>query len=473
MSKKLRAHIADIINVQKTIASINWQLETNALPTNSVDSWLETLNTLTTYEQRLTLDPKFGDLLRKIKPRNKVERLMVDNWREIRADAKKVPEKLNCALQEVSNTTTLQWKSSETFEQVLPSLENLVSLTKEWANCFEGDQYNSLIECFEPGFDSDYITSVFDTLKPKLIDLHSRGKRAKFENCSLNIANTAEVKRKLWNVAANALRYDLSKGQVAVTVHPFMQAFDKNDVRVAVNDNVDSVRSFYGAMHEMGHAIYEQNIADELNNTGVGSPFSSALHESQSLFCEQYLGKSELFWNENYENVFEMPGNRESVQSVLTRLRSFDPNNVIRLQASELDYGLHIILRFELEKALFSGQLEPREMREFFNELTLQYFGRYPENDKEGVLQDTHWYSGLFGYFPSYLFGAIFAAQLWDSLKAKQNTQEMLVWLKDNIHVHGGTRDYKTTLKDVTGDEMPNVSLYTDWLEKEFSLAEV
>jgi Zn-dependent M32 family carboxypeptidase len=132
MSKKLKSHIANIINVQKTIASINWQLETNALPANSVDSWLETLNTLTTYEQRLTLDSKFGDLLRKVKPRNKVERLMVDNWREIRIDAKKVPEKLACALQEVSNTTTLHWKSSETFEQVL--LERLVSLTKEWAS---------------------------------------------------------------------------------------------------------------------------------------------------------------------------------------------------------------------------------------------------------------------------------------------------------------------------------------------------
>jgi carboxypeptidase Taq len=303
--------------------------------------------------------------------------------------------------------------------------------------------------------------------------LHSRAKRIKFENGSLNITNSIETKRKLWNTAAKALGYDLTRGQIAVTVHPFMQAFDKNDVRVAVNDNVDSISSFYGAMHEMGHAIYEQNIADELNNTGMGSPFSSALHESQSLFCEQYLGKSELFWNENYENVFELPVNSTSVRNVVTQLRAFDQNNVVRLRASELDYGLHIILRFELEKALFSGQLEPKQMREFFNELTMQYFGRYPENDKEGVLQDTHWYNGLFGYFPSYLFGAIFAAQLWDLLKNKQNTQEVLLWLKDNIHVHGGTRDYKSTLNDVTGDEMPNVSLYTNWLEKEFSLVEV
>lgn len=466
MSKLLNKHIKTILQLQNASALISWDLETLA-PVSSHEEWGAVSGHLSGLAHKMTTDAKFYRMLKKARPRTPLAQETVDFWIENYREAKKVPVKLVENLDEANAVCSSAWKECSSFEEIYPHLEKVVNLTKQWADCFEGNPYNSLIECYDPDVSVDYISNVFDPVKDELINLR-KSVNVDIKCDYFKHAEPVDYEN-LWKFAARWLKFSFKKGVTAKTVHPFMQSFGKNDVRVAMNA-LNPKSSFYGAVHEMGHGIYEQNVADELAWTGFGSPLSTGLHESQSLFCEQFLFKSELFWREAFDEFggqFLLPGT--SLETFLGSLREYDPDNVVRLCATELDYGLHIMLRFDLERALFSGEISVKEMNDRFNDLTMQYFGRYPKDFRhEGMGQDIHWFCGLYGYFPCYLLGAMTASQLWASLKDSPNVETVIKWLNDNVHAHGGRRDFKQTLQALTGDEKPNTKIYVDWLKNEF-----
>lgn len=229
--------------------------------------------------------------------------------------------------------------------------------------------------------------------------------------------------------------------------------YDEHDFRVAL----------LGTIHEGGHALYEQNISETLAGTFAGSASSFGIHESQSLFMEKFVGQNERFWRANYPVLQRYAGGTfddVSFDEFFFALNESKPS-FIRIEADELTYCLHIIVRYELEKALFSEELEVKDLPKAWNEKMKDYFGIVPATDAEGVLQDVHWPSGMFGYFPSYALGYVYAAQLHERLlvdipdfEERLETGELegiRAWMTEHVHKHGAMKKPDEIIRDTTG----------------------
>lgn len=245
--------------------------------------------------------------------------------------------------------------------------------------------------------------------------------------------------------------------------------YDENDFRGAI----------FGTIHECGHAIYEQNIAEELTGTLLDEGTSMGIHESQSLFFENFIGRNYSFWKNKYSLLKEFaPGQFDDVtlDDFYRGINESKPS-LIRIEADELTYPLHIMIRYELEKALFNGELEVKDLPKVWNEKYKEYLGIVPENDAMGVLQDVHWSDGSFGYFPSYALGYMYAAQIkqsmlkdlpeFDALLESGNMEPIRKWLNDHVHKYGKTKKPLEILEETTGEGL-NVQYLIQYLESKY-----
>lgn len=457
-------YIKEILDLQATQAVLSWDQETH-MPPKGAEGRARASSTLDRVIHRRMSDPRLGELAqRAMESPDELMREIGSYWYETYEDAIRVPEDLSAALAEAGSAGFSAWVDSTNFDEVLPSLDNLVKLNREFAKCYpEHKPYDALIDCFEPGVGQAFINKSFDILKVGLLDIRKQvGPSGSRKQISSNHPSQIELCKKI----TEWMGYDYSRGNLSLTEHPFMTSFNRSDVRIANKIHQQNpLLTIMGAVHEAGHAIYDQNAGYE--DTGLDTLDSMALHESQSLFWEVMIGKSEAFWQkwlpEFNKSLSRKPLSRwlrapvyQKPSDIISDLRHYDPSNVVRLRAGDLDYGLHIILRYELEREIFDGGLEARDMRDRFNELCLAYFGRYPKDDRrEGVLQDCHWPCGLFGYFPSYLLGVSFSAQLRQRMPDTDDPVQILEFLKETIHCHGGRYTFEQ-LTDRLGGYDPN-----------------
>ncbi|WLR49502.1 carboxypeptidase M32 [Halobacillus litoralis] len=359
-------------------------------------------------------------------------------------------------------------KSNNDFESFRPYLEKLVEYNRKFADYwgYENHRYDALLNNYEPGVTVEVLDKVFPKVREALTDLLKQIQEApnQPDPSVLQGHFSKDRQAEFSEVILERMGYDFEAGRLDETVHPFAIGLNTNDVRVTTKyDEKDFRTAVFGTIHEGGHALYEQNIDPKLAFTPLADGTSMGIHESQSLFWENFIARSEGFWRNHYE-LFKSYAPKHfqhlSLEKFYPAVNEVKPS-LIRIEADELTYCLHIMVRYELEKALIAGEIEVKDLPELWNQKMEDYLGITPESDSEGVLQDIHWSGGDFGYFPSYALGYMYAAQLNSKMREEIDVERYIEegdfhkikeWLTENVHQYGKMKKPLQILNDITGE---------------------
>ncbi|WP_050615377.1 carboxypeptidase M32 [Bacillus testis] len=375
-------------------------------------------------------------------------------------------------------------KENADFPSFQPYLEKIVEFNRKFIEYwgYEGNKYNTLLDIYEPGMTVDILDDVFGKLRKEIVPLVKKiSESANQPESSFLFKHFPKESQKDFSLGIlKQLQYDFGAGRLDETVHPFEITINRNDVRITTKYDENDFRSaVFGTIHECGHAIYEQNVSTDLMGTPLASGTSMGIHESQSLFFENFIGRNKSFWKKNYKDLQAASSQFEgiSLEDYYRAINEAKPS-LIRIEADELTYPLHVMVRYEIEKALFNGEIEVKDLPAIWNAKYKEYLGVEPANDGEGVLQDVHWAGGSFGYFPSYALGYMYAAQFkhamlkdlphFDELLEGGNLTPIKEWLNTHIHQYGKMKEPLQLLNDITGEGL-NVQYLIDYLKEKYS----
>ncbi len=438
-------------------------------------------------------DPRIGERLTAIEGAALVqdptstEAVNAREWRRAYDRATKIPKRLAEELARTTAECETAWEQSRPkndWKAYEPHLTRVLKLLHEKAAAlgYEKEAYDALLEDYETGETAASLETIFGRLSQALISLLDRiqGSRVNPETEILRRSFPIEAQKKLSRAVAKAIGYDLEAGRIDTTAHPFTIGIGPGDIRITTRYFEDFFpAAFFGTIHEAGHAIYEQGLPSEHWGTPRGETASLGIHESQSRLWENMVGRSRGMWRYCFpqaQQLFITLGDVEIDQFVLA-INSVQPS-LIRVEADEVTYNLHILLRFDLELALMRGDLQVADLPEAWREKMKTYLRVEPPQMASGVMQDVHWSAGLVGYFPTYTLGNLYAAQLFgaaekdigdlDERFASGDFQPLLEWLRNNIHQHGTTYKPRDLIRHVTGAE-PDPSYLIDYCEKKYS----
>ncbi|MDO5418080.1 MAG: carboxypeptidase M32 [Lachnospiraceae bacterium] len=402
-------------------------------------------------------------------------------------------EKLDCIPQEeyqafarLSAEAVRIWteaKEKDDFELFAPTLKKVVEYQKKFAGYRAKDgqkKYDVMLDDYEPGFNMELLDRFFDTVKAEIVPLLKavEESRVKLRDDFLTGDFTDEQQEQIGRFMAEYVGFDFNKGVMAVSAHPFTTNLHNKDVRITTHYNERLDSSLFSIIHESGHALYEMGIRDDLTQTMVGEGASMGMHESQSRFFENIIGRSRGFWVPIYEKLQEaFPENLQDIglDMFVNAVNKAVPG-FIRTEADELTYSLHVLIRYELEKQLIEGDLEVEALPEAWADKYEEYLGVRPETMREGVLQDIHWSQGSFGYFPSYALGSAFGAQLYYHMKKEMDFEGLLEdgklevireYLREHIHQYGKLKDSRRILMDTTGEDF-NPEYFVKYLKEKY-----
>ncbi|MGL5544850.1 MAG: carboxypeptidase M32, partial [Cetobacterium sp.] len=367
------------------------------------------------------------------------------------------------------------------FESFAPVLEEIFNFNKKFIQYrnLEGDIYSTILNDYEKGMSVEKLDSFFEELKneivPLLKDIKSRDREF---SKKINFKVEKIEQKKFSEEMLKYIGFSLDRGVLSESAHPFTLTVDKNDVRLTTRYFEElPFSSIYSTIHEGGHGIYEQNIADELKDTLLADGASMGIHESQSRFYENVIGRSREFWygllsksKYRYSEIDNL-----SLDEIYKAVNEVSPS-LIRVEADELTYSLHIMVRYEIEKGILSEQYQIKDLPRIWNEKMEEYLGVVPETYSEGVLQDVHWSCGLIGYFPSYALGNVYSVQILRAMKKEINIEgalergelkEIKKWLENKIHRHGKLKTPKELMMLVTGEEL-NPDYYIEYLKEKY-----
>ncbi|MFQ5544266.1 MAG: carboxypeptidase M32 [Nitrospiria bacterium] len=370
------------------------------------------------------------------------------------------------------------------FKKFSPHLKEIVSLKMEEASYLGGGDslYDPLLDTFEPGLTVAQITPIFSSLRARLVELVQKITDSSIspKKDFLHQSFSSGKQLAFGIQVLEAMGYQFKNGRQDLAAHPFTTSFHPTDVRITTRiDPCDIFSSLFSSIHEGGHALYDQGLPSKYFGTPLAEPVSHGIHESQSRLWENCVGRSKPFWQHFYpilQKTFRSELEGIDLETFYAATNSVVPS-LIRVEADEVTYNLHIMLRFEIEKALIEEELAVEDLPAAWNEKMENYLDIIPESDTEGVLQDIHWASGAFGYFPSYTLGNLYAAQLF-----KQATKELPEltanisegkfhslkhWLNEKIHRFGRTFRSDELITQVTGEPL-NPDYFNDYLEEKF-----
>ncbi len=485
----LVTHSRESANYESMAALLHWDQRT-MIPPKGHEHRTEMLAQLAGLIHERAVDSRRGEALDKaahLAEEVASTGAVAVNLREWRRDyerAVKIPHDLAVALAKAAAEAETVWEQARPkndWQSFLPHLECLLRLKREEAEAvgYVEEPYDALLDAFEPDETARRLEPVFATLRTANTALLGRikGARRKPDASLLRGEFPIEAQRDFALHAASALGYDLKAGRMDISAHPFSTTIGPKDSRITTRFNQQCFsEAFFSTIHETGHALYEQGLLAENWGTPMGQAVSLGVHESQSRLWENIVGRSRPFWKHF------LPKARERFQALVgVSLEYFfrAVNEVrpglIRVDADEVTYNLHVLLRFELELALFRGELEPADLPEAWNAKMLELLGLTPPDFSSGVMQDVHWSAGLFGYFPTYTLGNIMAAQLFaaaerdlgeqEGLFAKGNFKPLLQWLRERVHAHGRRFRPRDLIREATGEELDSGHLIS-YLEK-------
>lgn len=372
-----------------------------------------------------------------------------------------IPSDLTAKMSRASNAGYQAWveaRSTSNFSRLLPALEEIVALKREEIALFRearedvADDYDVLLDDFEPALTSVEVTRVFDQLKEATIPLVQRVReRADLvDDSPVHGAFPIDIQRALVTTIAKRLGFSDEAWRLDPTPHPFASSMGINDIRITTRYYDDFLNpALFGTMHEFGHGLYEHGVSEGLEQTPLQRGASMAFHESQSRMWENLIGRGRAFWTYGLpvlRDAFPTQFSGVTEDGIYRAVNKLGPS-LIRVEADELTYNLHIILRFELERDIIAGTVALADLPEAWNARMMEYLGIDVPDDAHGVLQDVHWGSGLLGYFPTYALGNVVSLQLWEritheipGLDAQISAGEFTAlrgWLTENIHQHG------------------------------------
>ncbi|QKG93959.1 carboxypeptidase M32 [Halorubrum salinarum] len=401
-----------------------------------------------------------------------------------RADA--VPVELVEEISETGSEALQAWeeaKAEDDFDEFAPYLEKHVELKREYAEHIDPDRdpYEVLFEEFEPCLSMERAESILTELREALVPMIEDIRESDVELAVDTFEGifSEDEQEALSRAALELVGYDFDRGRLDVSSHPFTSG-NQFDCRVTTRfDEEDPLGAVGSTIHEFGHAQYNLGLPQEHFGTPLGESRDLSVHESQSRLWENHVGRSEAFWEE-FLPVFQehFPQTEEaSVRDAYEAFNQVYEDNLIRVEADELTYHLHIVIRFEIERDLIRGDLDVEDVPEVWNDKYEEYLGIRPDTDSEGCLQDIHWSHGNFGYFPTYSLGSVMAAQLFeaaeddiDDLDAKIADGEfgdLHDWLGENVHRHGSRYETNELVKRATGDDF-SADAFLDYVDEKY-----
>ncbi len=432
-------------------------------------------------------DPRIGDWLARIDAADldEVQRAQIRHIRRAFERTSKVPAKLAEEIARVTSVAQGIWAQARADEDVaafLPTLSRVVDLRRQEAAALageDGDLYDALLDDYEPGATGASLEAMFSELRPALVSLRERLLGAEYQPGKLDAEFSEIGQLRLSADLARRFGYDFNTGRIDKAVHPFSSGSGR-DVRITTRTSPrDPFNCFYSTIHEVGHACYEQSIDPEFGLTPLGRGVSMGVHESQSRIYENQLGRSRAFCGFLYRRMAEEFGDfgvrdAEAFYGAVNRVNS----GYIRTEADEVHYNLHVLLRFDLERDLIAGRLETADLEEAWNTRFHKDFGVAVDKPSNGCLQDVHWSVGLFGYFPTYSLGNVYAGCLHEAMHeavpgveaelARGETTLATNWLAENVQRGGGLHEPRETIRRATVSE-PGVAPLLRYLEAKFT----
>lgn len=477
---RLREIVALCQELNRAVALLSWDQQTY-MPKGGIGARADCIARLERLAHETLTAPEVGELLSALEeetkglPYESDEASLVRVTRRAYDKAVKVPPSLVAAISKETALGQAAWEEARAksdFSLFEPHLTRIVELQIEKAAAlgYEGEPYDALLDLFEPEMKTATVAALFDRLKGELVPLlRAIAERADAVDDSILMQEYDPERQWAFTLeVVEALGFDMTCGRQDRSAHPFTVGIAPTDVRITTRvDPRNLASALYASIHEAGHGIYEQGLPAEHSDNFLSHAISLGIHESQSRLWENVVGRSRAFWRHFLPRLkAHFPAQLENVdvEAMYRAVNRVQYPSPIRVEADEVNYNLHIFLRFELERALISRQLKVAELPTAWNEKSREYLGFTPTNDAEGVLQDIHWSAGLFGYFPTYSLGTILAVQLYN--KAVAERPEILTeleqgvfvtlkeWMRDRIYRHGSRYTPNELIERATGSPL-------------------
>jgi carboxypeptidase Taq len=493
MSEKLnqlKEKLGEVADIGSAAGVLSWDQQVN-MPPGGNEARGQQLATLSKIAQEKFITDEVGRLIDDLK--QEFDGAETDEAAMVRVaarnydKAKRVPPSFIAEQAIVSSKAFEAWRAARgksDFSIFQPHLEKVVEMVHKYISFFPTGEhpYDTLLDDYEPGMKTADVKAIFDSLRQKQVKLIKA------------IASSKQVKddflfkkyneKKLMDFGVDVITqfgYDWNRGRQDKAPHPFEATFSVNDVRITTRFEADNpLATLFSTMHEAGHAMYEQGINPDYERTPIAGGTSLAVHESQSRMWENLVGRSYPFWEHFYpalKKTFSSQLDGVSLKSFYKAINKVEPS-LIRVNADEATYNLHIMLRLELEIGMVEGTIAIKDLPEIWNTKMQEYLGITPPDDAKGVLQDIHWSGGAIGYFSTYALGNLISAQWWEKINKdipnlsdqirKGDFSELLAWLRKNIHRHGQKYEPQKLVEKVTGSKI-TPEPYVRYLTKKYS----
>ena len=491
MIEKFRELVKKKNRIFANLELIQWDLETKT-PIKSKPYLAELVGELSMQEYDLFTSDEFVNLVETLnKEKNnlsEIEKKEIELSMEEIEKKKKIPADEYEAYAKLTSINQGIWeeaKAKNDFSIVKDNLEKIFNYNKKFAEYRRKDEknlYDVLLNDYEKGMDTEKLDIFFSELKKEIVPFLKKiqeKKKSLKEEDKLNVPVDEDIQMKFAKYLAAYVGFDFEKGLVETSEHPFTLNLNKNDVRLTTNNKRNiPFSTVFSIIHEAGHGIYEQQTADNLIDTLLGAGGSMGLHESQSRFMENIVGRNRAFWKPLYKKAMGFYPFLKDIdfEEFIKQINKIEPE-LIRTEADELTYSLHIMIRYEIEKMIFADEVSIDDLPKIWNQKMIEYLGIEPKNNSEGLMQDVHWYCGLIGYFPSYAIGNAYASQIYNAMKKdfdvekaleNQELNKITDWLGEKIHKYGKLKDTPEIIKEVTGEEL-NPKYYIDYLKEKYS----
>jgi carboxypeptidase Taq len=484
-----KAHLREIGKLESALSLLHWDQRTG-LPPKGQEGRSEVIGALSKRTFELSTSDDLGALLEELASR---EDLSEEDAASVRVVGrayrrhKAIPADFYGRFAVAASRSEAAWekaRAASDFAAFRTYLEEMVGFAKQFAEYYgyKDSPYDALVEEYEPGMTSRQLQSIIAPLRDGLVPLIKRltGEGKAPDTGFLRAPFPAVQQRALSMAALRAIGYDFDAGRLDTTVHPFTIGAGPGDVRVTTRFIEDEPLSgLFSSLHEGGHALYDQGLPESLRWSGLDEGASYGIHESQSRMWENLVCRSRSFWSffaPHFADAY--PAAAGVAPEGLYRAANRVEPSFIRVEADEVTYNLHIMLRFELEQGLISGETAVRDLPELWRDAMRRYLGVVPGDDARGVLQDVHWAGGMFGYFPSYMLGNLYSAQLFATIRkalpdldaqfARGEFAPLLAWLRENVHRYGRMYEPGELIERVTGEPL-NPEYFLGYVTRKFT----
>ncbi len=488
--KQLRESLAEIMDLTYVTALLAWDQQTY-MPPGGAEARGNQMALLGRLVHERSTTPELGKLLEDLKPTAASLDPDSDDARLVKVSTRayeksvQVPTKHVVEFAQAITLGQQAWveaRSKSDFSIFLPHLEKIVALRQEYASFFPNFEhpYDALLDDYEPNMKTADVKTIFDGLRPKQVELiKAISGKPQVDDAFLHQPFDEKKQLDFGVEVITKFGYDWNCGRQDKAPHPFTTSFSTRDVRITTRVTPDFLNPMlFGTMHECGHALYGQGVAPELERTGLEGGASLAVHESQSRMWENLVGRSLPFWEHFYPRLKEVFPQLAGVplEKFYKGINKVQPS-LIRVEADEATYNMHIMLRLEMEIAMLEGKVAVKDLPDLWNTKMKEYLGVTPPNDAKGILQDIHWSGGSIGYFSTYALGNLVSVQLWEKINQdlpdlmeqirEGKFEALLGWLREKVHRHGSKFEPQELVQKVTGSKI-DPAPYVRYLTKKY-----